>query len=89
MSGNSNLPKVHEQEEEAQLGCCQTSMRNDLFLYLLKTSKKLWFSVFRGYGKRSGAWNGLAGSKIRFFGSKYHKILFLKNIQIKLVIQSF
>ena len=32
----------------------------DLFWYPLKTSENLWFSdVFRGYQKRSVAWNGL------------------------------
>ena len=32
----------------------------DLFLYSLKTSENLWFSdVFRGYRKRSVAWNEL------------------------------
>ena len=33
---------------------------SDLFWYALKTSENLWFSdVFRGYQKRSVAWNGL------------------------------
>ena len=32
----------------------------DLFWYPLKTSENLWFSdVFRGYQKKSVAWNGL------------------------------
>ena len=47
----------------------------DLFWYPLKTSENLWFSdVFRGYQKRSVAWNGLTVSwmvlaklKLNFF----------------------
>ena len=32
-----------------------------LFLYPLKTSEYIWFSVFRDYIKRSVAWNGWIG----------------------------
>ena len=36
----------------------------DLFWYPLKTSENIWFSdVFRGYQKRSEAWNGLKKNK--------------------------
>ena len=39
-----------------------------LFLHPLKTSKNLWFSdVFRGYRKRSVAWNGLIISFWEYF----------------------
>ena len=37
-----------------------TGLESDLFLYPLKTSENQRFSdVFRGYKKRSVAWNGL------------------------------
>ena len=43
----------------------------DLFWYPLKTSENLWFSdVFRGYQKRSVAWNGLIA--MHYFQKTFH-----------------
>ena len=40
----------------------------DLFWYPLKTSENLWFSdVFRGYQKRSVAWNELMGKFVAIY----------------------
>ena len=57
----------------------------DLFRYPLKTSENLWFSdVFRGYQKRSVAWNGLI--MVLTLQKLQTLYTWLKNYELKLVL---
>ena len=66
-----------------------------LFLFPLKISENLWFSVFRGYRKRPVTWNGLVDETIHFlptsnttvgFSTNSKTILYQVKLQTKLTL---